>query len=180
MTGIEVAAAVAGIGTAAAGIGTAAVGGKGETTASGRRAFQNGSVPLRSLYQIFVTGGAAMSDARELNKAIAVHGTWKVRLHDAIESGSSEFKPENVRLDNACDFGKWLYAIPIPERPKDFWGDVQKIHARFHTAAAVVLRLALDGKKQEALDLMTDMRGEFVSASKDLTNTLFAWKSVSS
>ena len=117
-----------------------------------------------------------MSDARELNKAIAAHGTWKVRIHDAIESGSSDFNPEIVKLDNACDFGKWLYSLPREEQAGEFWRDVKGIHAKFHETAAKILKLAVEGKPQEALVLMTDMKGEYVTSSILLTTTLQKWK----
>lgn len=117
-----------------------------------------------------------MSDEREINKAIAVHGTWKVRLHDAIDMGSSEYKPETVRLDNACDFGKWLYSIPQEERLGKYWGKVKEVHAKFHETAAQILKLAVDGKKQEALALITDMKGEYITSSILLTNILQEWK----
>lgn len=119
-------------------------------------------------------------DAREINKAIAAHGVWKVRLRDAIASGASDYKPETVALDNACDFGRWFYAIPEADRPLEFWAKVKKLHARFHQVAGRVLELALGGKPEEALAMMTDMGGGFVTTSIELTNTLAAWKKVSS
>lgn len=119
-------------------------------------------------------------DAREINKAIGAHGVWKVRLREAIESGTSDHSPETVGADSACEFGKWLYAIPVAERPAEFWGQVQKVHARFHQEAGKILRLALEGKRDEALELTTDMRGDFVTASIEMTDVLSRWKKVSS
>jgi methyl-accepting chemotaxis protein len=119
-------------------------------------------------------------DAHEINKAIAAHGMWKVRLHDAIEKGTSDYQPKVVALDNACEFGKWFYSIPAADRPADFWPKVQLLHARFHQEAGRILQLALDGKKEEALGFMTDLRGVFVSTSIELTGTLAEWKKVSS
>lgn len=118
-------------------------------------------------------------DAREINKAIAAHGVWKVRLHEAITSGASDYRPESVALDTACDFGKWFYAIPVAERPAEFWGKVQELHARFHTEAGRILKFALEGNPDEALALMTDLTGEFVSTSVALTKTLYQWKQLS-
>lgn len=114
--------------------------------------------------------------AREINKAIAAHGVWKVRLHEAITSGASDYRPESVALDTACDFGKWFYAIPIAERPAELWWKVQRLHAMFHKEAGRILTLALEGKSDEALALMTDLGGVFVSTSIELTNTLNEWK----
>jgi hypothetical protein len=119
---------------------------------------------------------AEMSDAREINKAIAAHGTWKVRLYEAIEKGNSEFKPEVVKLDTACDFGKWLYSIPPAERSGAYWEKVKDIHARFHETAGRILKLAVEGKSKDALDLITDLKGDYVTTSILLTNTLNEWK----
>ncbi len=118
-------------------------------------------------------------DARQINKAIAAHGVWKVRLHDAIASGTSDYRPETVALDNVCEFGKWFYAIPTSARPTEFWEKVQKLHEQFHKEAGRILDLALNGNRDEALALITDLRGEYVSTSIELTNTLYEWKKVS-
>lgn len=119
-------------------------------------------------------------DAREINKAIAAHGVWKVRLHEAIASGKSDYQPGTVALDTACEFGKWFYAIPVGDRPAAFWPKIQQLHARFHEEAGRILQLALDGRAAEALSMMTDLRGVFVSTSTELTTILFEWKKVSS
>jgi hypothetical protein len=119
-------------------------------------------------------------DAREINKAIAAHGLWKVRLHEAITSGKSDFKPATVASDTACEFGKWFYAIPTADRPAEFWPKIQPLHARFHEEAGRILHLALEGKQDDALTLMTDLHGIFVSTSIALTTILAEWKKVSS
>jgi hypothetical protein len=118
-------------------------------------------------------------DAKELNRAMANHGVWKVRLREAIESGTSEYEPKVVALETECEFGKWLHGIPIADRPAEFWHKVQRLHAQFHQEAGRILRLALDGSSDEALSLVADLRGEFVSTSIELTSTLQAWKQVS-
>lgn len=119
-------------------------------------------------------------DVRELNRAIGAHGVWKVRLREAIESGASDYHPETVAADAACEFGKWLYSIPTGERSAEFWEKVQRIHARFHNEAGKILQLAVDGRRDEALALVTDLRGEFVTTSIEMTNLLAEWKKVSS
>ena len=119
-------------------------------------------------------------DAREINKAIAAHGVWKVRLHEAISTGKSDYQPGIVALDTACEFGKWFYAIPTADRPAEFWPKIQQLHARFHEEAGRILKLALDGIAAEALSLMTDLKGVFVSTSTALSTTLYEWKQVCS
>lgn len=118
-------------------------------------------------------------DAREINKAIGAHGVWKVRLREAIESGVSDYVPETVAADSACEFGKWMYNIPAAERPVEFWEKVQKVHAQFHQEAGKILKLALEGKRDQALEMMNDLRGEFVTTSIEMTTILSEWKKVS-
>ncbi len=49
-------------------------------------------------------------DSEFLTTVIAQHGLWKYRLHRAIESGTSEFRPELIAMDDRCALGTWLYA----------------------------------------------------------------------
>lgn len=118
-------------------------------------------------------------DAREINKAMAAHGVWKVRLREAIESGQSEYQPQVVARDRECEFGKWLHSIPAGERPPEFWNKVQELHVCFHQEAGRILSLALSGEQEEALSLVGDLRGRFVTTSIELTNMLQAWKQAS-
>jgi hypothetical protein len=53
---------------------------------------------------------------------------------------------------------------------------VKVIHEKFHVTAAQILKLAVEGKPQEALALINDMKGEYVTSSILLTNTLQMWK----
>lgn len=117
-----------------------------------------------------------MLDTSEIRKAIAAHVTWKVRIYEAIETGNSDFRPEVVMLANVCDLGRWLYSLPHEEQSGEYWKRTERLHARFHRIAGQKVKLALGGKPQEALALMTDLKGEFVTTSKLLTLTLHEWE----
>lgn len=112
------------------------------------------------------------SFAEQLSGAIAAHGQWKVRLRQAIATGSSEFDPSVVAQDNQCAFGKWLYA-----GSKDGFGSaaayetVRGLHADFHREAARVLALAVAGKAADASKAM-DPGSPFAKASATLVSTL--------
>ena len=118
----------------------------------------------------------SVSNVAELDKAISAHAKWKIRLREAIDTGHSEWRPETVRLDNICDFGKWLHALPDSEKTSAYWKRVQKLHAEFHVVAAKVLRLALEGRKREAEAAMETSGSEFKVASSKLINTMSEWK----
>lgn len=110
----------------------------------------------------------------QITAAIAAHGKWKTRLKSAIGQGTSEFSPATVRLDNACDFGKWLRSAGPEARKSEHFHHAVALHAEFHKAAADVLALALAGKKDEA-EAKLDLGGEFAHLSAELTREMSAW-----
>jgi len=112
----------------------------------------------------------------EIDKAISKHAMWKMHLRTAIDTGKSDWDPETVRLDNLCDFGKWLYALQGSEQASPDWIRVNKLHAVFHDVAAKVLQFALSGQKELAEEALNGNRSEFKQASAQLTNAMVAWK----
>ena len=118
-----------------------------------------------------------MSSAKEqIDKAIGAHGMWKARLRQAIDTGKSEFKPEVVRTDHACDFGKWLFGDISPELKQSIqYPTVVKYHAEFHAEAGRVLQLAVAGKKADA-EAALSASSKFASISAALTSTMMEWK----
>lgn len=117
-----------------------------------------------------------MPNVAEIDKAIAAHATWKVRLRTVITTGHSSISVEQVRADKGCDFGKWLHGSGAPRGRNDAsHAEVTRLHAEFHKAAARVAELALAGKKQEAEAAMGAF-GEFGTASSKLTAAMVNWK----
>jgi hypothetical protein len=116
-------------------------------------------------------------EAKLVDAAINAHGLWIGRLRGAIEAGSSDFKPEAVRADNQCDFGRWLYGnFPASLRGTPVHEEIRALHAKFHVHAAEVLRLATTGKKGEAVAAM-DSRADFLRTSGALVLKLTMLKS---
>jgi len=116
-----------------------------------------------------------MSVSDPIIKAIAAHGLWKTRLKEAIASGSSLFRVDTTRVDNACEFGKWLYALPTPQRADGHWEKVKQLHAAFHIEAASILDLALKGKKGEA-EAALETGKPYAVTSAALVTELQSWK----
>ncbi|MFZ1977091.1 MAG: CZB domain-containing protein [Bacteroidota bacterium] len=115
-------------------------------------------------------------DSSSINKAIVAHTAWKIRLARAIETGSLEFTPEKINSDNLCDFGKWLYNLSASDRASSHYKIVQLLHAAFHKEAAIIVRLALAGRKTEAQENMTFLRGAFAKTSAELVIAMVDWK----
>lgn len=117
-----------------------------------------------------------MSLQDEIKHAIGAHGLWKNRLHSAIESGKSEFSPEQVSHDNNCDFGKWLHGPSLSSvvKHKAEYEACRHLHADFHREASHVLKLALDGHKDQARSAM-GTSGKFAEISGNLTSAMMKW-----
>jgi hypothetical protein len=106
-----------------------------------------------------------MVHKEEIKKAIGAHGMWKTRLTHAIETGKMDATVDTVRMDNQCAFGKWLYGASLDTKDKTspHYEEVRSQHAKFHQVASQVVELALAGKKQQALQLIS-LEGEEVSS----------------
>jgi hypothetical protein len=116
-----------------------------------------------------------MNLTEALDHAIAAHAKWKYRLIEAIDTGKSPWRVNDIRTDNACEFGKWLIALPLSERLSEHAKKVRALHVEFHGLAADVLELALAGRKAEATAAMA-LRSRFAEVSSNLTMSVMAWK----
>ena len=110
-----------------------------------------------------------------IDAALAAHSQWKKRLQDAIENGKSEFKPEVVKTDNACQFGQWLYSLPTQVQKTSDFIKVKQLHADFHAIAGEILNLAITGKKEIAREKIESGK-EYSHATGKLVLALQSWK----
>jgi hypothetical protein len=114
--------------------------------------------------------------ASQVQKALVAHAAWKVRLAQAIDSGSSDFVPMIVQQDNVCDLGQWLYTGIADElKTGARYEAVRQLHRQFHLSAAAVLETALAGRQAEARAAM-EADSEFARTSTNLTLELTAWR----
>ena len=117
-----------------------------------------------------------MSVHDEIDKAIAAHGQWKQKLRTAIDTGECESTPAKVKMDCNCSFGKWLHERIEPSaKDNHFYEEAVSLHAQFHQEAGSILELALNGKGDEAHDLLA-LGGNFSKYSAALTKTLKNWQ----
>jgi hypothetical protein len=114
-----------------------------------------------------------MKDA--IKKAIGAHGMWKARLKGAIDHGKIEIPVATIRVDNQCEFGKWLYGATIPANVKasEHYKKVKELHAHFHSVAAIVADHALSGQRADAEKMLT---AEFDPASIKLSKEMLEWQ----
>lgn len=116
-----------------------------------------------------------MSYAEEIDKALVAHGAWKLRLKSAIGTGNTDIQVSQVQTDNHCEFGKWFYRLPVPVRTTELGLKVQDLHARFHVEAALVLDLALKGRREEAVQAIA-LGSRYATISGQLALSLSQWK----
>ena len=117
-----------------------------------------------------------MLHPKEIIDAIGAHGNWKQRLRRAIETGNSDFTFDKIKVDNQCDFGKWLHSLSSDEKKSSHWLNIQQLHAKFHIEAARLLERAMQGKQKEAMDAMA-IGNDFTRLSCGLTMAMVKWKS---
>lgn len=95
---------------------------------------------------------AAVLAELDIDKAIAAHENWKIRLQDYLNGNSSEeLRPEVVCLDDRCDLGKWLHG-PGQQRLGAYpaFSVLVARHQFFHQQAANVVALTQAGEKDKA------------------------------
>jgi chemoreceptor zinc-binding protein len=110
----------------------------------------------------------------EIKKAIGAHGAWKQRLRTAVDTGKSEFKPDLVGRDDQCDFGRWLYGPSAAAAKGKDYDTCRQLHADFHRQAADVLRLALAGQKEKAMQAIGE-DSKYAGVSGKLTMAMMSW-----
>lgn len=118
----------------------------------------------------------AQATREKITDMIGSHGMWKWRLKEAVDTGESEWKPEEIRADDRCEFGKWLYHFPPTDRGNHHWEKVRTLHREFHLEAARILELVLAGEKKRAEDSLKH-RGCYTTTSSQLTLAMTQWAS---
>ncbi len=112
--------------------------------------------------------------AQQISKAVGAHGMWKMRLKAAIDTGKGDVDVATARVDNACEFGKWLYGqVSADAQATPYYGEVKQLHAQFHQVAGLVLELATSGKRSDAEALMG---GDYARISSELTRKMMEWQ----
>ena len=118
----------------------------------------------------------ATGTAGRLKAAIGAHGTWKVRLMEAVATGASTFDPAVVSRDDQCPFGRWLHIESMPgERASGHFGPVEGLHAQFHRMAGRILQQATSTGKAQAERAM-EFGGELDQLLARLIREINDWR----
>lgn len=112
---------------------------------------------------------------QNIDKAIASHGMWKMRLKKAIETQTSEFEVAFVRSPHNCEFGKWLDKDKPVLSKYSYYNEVFNLHKQLHEETARIMQLALSARKEEATKAIA-VGSTFSAISAKLTLTMMNWK----
>ena len=118
----------------------------------------------------------ARVDHNVLKSAVSAHSAWTSRLKAAIASRHLDIPVATVRVDNQCQFGKWLYGeqLSAEEKQTDHYRSVKQLHTQFHEAASEVAQFAISGQKEAAENAMSP-GSEYTRVSSALTGALNNW-----
>ena len=117
-----------------------------------------------------------MEDIREqIRRAVLAHGRWKDELLAAIRSGNCALKATELRRDDLCDFGIWLYGLPREVRESKRIERIRKLHAAFHDRAAKVLYMAQSGEKLKGMDALESSES-YALAGRELIEAMREWE----
>ena len=121
-----------------------------------------------------VRGGSGdfMSQKEAVTRAIAAHGTWKLKFEDFME-GKIDLDELAISRSNLCDFGKWLEGEGKKELAPADYQEVHRLHADFHMIASLVVRKKKSGDADSAWQDLSPT-GAFTTASAALTLKMMA------
>ncbi|KPP86233.1 MAG: Methyl-accepting chemotaxis protein I (serine chemoreceptor protein) [Rhodobacteraceae bacterium HLUCCO07] len=111
---------------------------------------------------------------QEITDAIGAHGTWKMRLQTAAQTGRLQGRAVDLARDDLCRFGQWLGGLPPEMAGTDTAREVKRLHREFHNLAGGVARQVEAGDTAGArATLETGQLGE---CSTQLARALTSWK----
>jgi Chemoreceptor zinc-binding domain len=105
------------------------------------------------------------------DEAITTHSMWKNKLKAYLTHPDGSLKPADVQADNKCALGQWIYTEGKRWSANPQYATLVSEHAKFHAAAAAVLRKADSG---EAIpeELATGTKSDFGRASVAVVNAI--------
>jgi hypothetical protein len=107
----------------------------------------------------------------DFDKAIAAHSQWKGKLATYLKKPDRSLQPNEISADNKCDLGKWIVADGAKMASDPEFSKLKSEHARFHKAAADIVRRANAGEAV-AEETVLGSRSEFISASSAVVQAL--------
>ena len=110
-----------------------------------------------------------------IDEALMAHTRWKRKLREDLSRPGNVLRPNDVSFDHKCELGDWIYGegagySALPEYTK-----LKYEHARFHAAAAEIVRKANSGEVAIE-DMQPCANSNFSTASSAVVIALMSMK----
>ena len=107
-----------------------------------------------------------------LDDALRSHLQWKIRLRTSIIAQRADMRANDVRNDDACELGQWLYG----DGGRSHGGiaafeELRGTHAAFHRAAADVVAL-MEARRFDDASAAIDEHGPYAEATANVRATI--------
>jgi hypothetical protein len=110
-------------------------------------------------------------------QALAAHDAWKRKLARYLKQRDDSFKAAEIGLDSRCPLGQWIYGEGSKYVTLVEYSTLRAEHARFHRAAADVVRRANAGQTVDA-EIALGSHSEFGRASLAVVSAIMAMQKV--
>lgn len=107
--------------------------------------------------------------------AVKSHSAWKMKLSAYIKKPDGSLNSDEVCLDNKCELGKWIYSEGSKFSSHAEFSILKTEHARFHKAAADVVKKAGSGQSVTE-DITLGASSEFAQASNAVVTAIMKMK----
>lgn len=112
---------------------------------------------------------------RQIDAVLASHGSWHQQMVTEIKHSKGAFAPDSTKARGGCFFGDWLEGETLDEtiRKSEPYSVVRWLHGECHKLMDEIVRLARDGRRAEAIELLN---GECKGLHGTLERALMAWR----
>lgn len=107
--------------------------------------------------------------------AIKAHVSWKIKLTTYLKRPDKSLNAEHVCKDDNCDLGKWIYGEGKIYSNRNEYIHLKKEHARFHKAAAEIIKKADTGHGLSE-EVAVGIKSEYNEASNNVVSAIMEMK----
>lgn len=108
------------------------------------------------------------------NDAILAHSRWKTLLTTYLQKPDNSINVGDLQVDNKCDLGRWIHTEGSKFAALPEYAALKASHAKFHQAAAGVVKKANAGLPVKA-ETELGLGSEFGLASMAVVNGIKAF-----
>lgn len=107
----------------------------------------------------------------DFDEAIKAHGAWKLKLASYLKKPDGSIKATEIQPDTNCVLGKWIHGDGTKWSQFPEYATLKEEHARFHRAAADIIRKA-DSGQNTSEETALGSKSEFSSASTAIVRAI--------